>query len=47
MTRMPKSTALHPKEVITPAGLPELKGYSYAIKAGDLALPVRPHGNRL
>lgn len=36
---MPKSTALHPKEVVTPAGLPELKGYSYAIKAGDLLFP--------
>ena len=36
---MKTSTALHPKEAILPAGLPEPMGYSHAVRAGDFLFP--------
>jgi enamine deaminase RidA (YjgF/YER057c/UK114 family) len=36
---MPNSKTFAPKEAITPTGLPEPKGYSHAIKAGDFVFP--------
>ncbi len=36
---MTKAGTLGSKEAISPAGLPEQKGYSHAIKAGDLLFP--------